>query len=62
MSSELTSQQVAAKIEKDSPVTVPGVPKNYPDVKKLVTEDCIKPMELGALPKRFPPSANVQAS
>lgn len=24
-------------------VTAPGVPKNYPDAKKLVTEDCIKP-------------------
>jgi hypothetical protein len=35
--------EVAAKIEKGSPVTAPGVPKNYPDVQKLVTEDCIKP-------------------
>lgn len=35
--------QVAAKIEKGEPVTAPGVPKNYPDAKKLVTEDCIKP-------------------
>jgi len=34
------NQQVAAKIEKDEPVTAPGVPKNYPDAKKLVTEDC----------------------
>ena len=25
------------------PVTAPGVPKNYLDRKKLVTEDCIKP-------------------
>jgi len=24
-------------------VTAPGVPKNYPDAKKLVTEDCIEP-------------------
>jgi len=24
----------------------PGVPKNYPDPKKLVTEDCIKPAQL----------------
>ena len=37
------NQDVAAKIEKGSPVTAPGVPKNYPDAKKLVTEDCIKP-------------------
>ena len=38
------NQQVAAKIEKGEPVTAPGVPKNYPDAKKLVTEDCIKPV------------------
>jgi len=38
------NQQVAAKIEKGEPVTTPGVPKNYPDVKKPVTEDCIKPI------------------
>jgi hypothetical protein len=37
------NQDVAAKIEKGEPVTAPGVPKNYPDAKKLVTEDCIKP-------------------
>jgi hypothetical protein len=37
------NQQVAAKIEKGEPVTAPGVPQNYPDAKKLVTEDCIKP-------------------
>ena len=35
---------VAAKIEKGEPVTAPGVPKNYPDAKKLVTEDCIRPV------------------
>lgn len=28
------NQEVAAKIENDSPVTAPGVPKNYPDAKK----------------------------
>jgi hypothetical protein len=38
--------QVAAKIERGEPVTAPGVPKNYPDAKKLVTEDCIKPAEI----------------
>ena len=37
------NQEVAAKIEKGEPVTAPGVPKNYPDAKKLVTEDCIRP-------------------
>ena len=37
------NQQAAAKIEKGEPVTAPGVPKNYPDGKKLVTEDCIQP-------------------
>jgi hypothetical protein len=37
------NQQVAAKIEKGEPVTAPGVPQNYPDAKKLVTEDCIRP-------------------
>ena len=35
--------QVAAKIEKGEPVTAPDVPKLYPDAKKLVTEDCIRP-------------------
>ena len=39
-------QQVAAKIEKGEPVTPPGVPKHYPDAKKLVTEDCIRPGKL----------------
>lgn len=38
-------QQVAAKIEDGSPVTVPGVPKDYPDAKNLVTEACIEPAE-----------------
>ena len=37
------NQDVAARIEKGELVTAPGVPKNYPDAKKLVTEDCIKP-------------------
>lgn len=37
------NQDVAAKIEKGEPVMPPGVPKNYPDAKKLVTEDCIRP-------------------
>jgi hypothetical protein len=38
------NQEVATKIEKGEPVTAPGVPKNYPDTKKLVTEDCIRPV------------------
>ena len=33
---------VAAKIEKREAVVSPGIPKNYPDAKKLVTEDCIR--------------------
>jgi hypothetical protein len=37
------NQDVAAKIEKGEPVTAPGVPKIYPDAKKLVTKDCIRP-------------------
>jgi len=36
------NQAVAARIENGESVTAPGVPKNYPGVKKLVTEDCIK--------------------
>lgn len=35
--------EVAARIEKGEPVTPPGIPKSYPDPKKLVTEDCIEP-------------------
>lgn len=34
---------VAAKIERNEPVTAPGLPKHYPDAQKLVTADCIKP-------------------
>jgi len=37
------NQEVAAKIEKGEPVTPPGMPANYPDAKKLLTEDCIRP-------------------
>ena len=37
------NQAVAAKIERGEPVTAPGVPRNYPDAKSLVTEDCIRP-------------------
>jgi hypothetical protein len=37
------NQEVATKIERGEPVTAPGVPPNYSDPKKLVTEDCIQP-------------------
>ena len=33
----------ASRIAQGSPVTAPGVPKDYPDAKKLLTEDCITP-------------------
>lgn len=32
------------RIKQGSPVTAPGVPRNYPAAKKLVTEDCIRPV------------------
>jgi hypothetical protein len=35
--------EVAGKIERSEPVTAPGLPKNYPDPSKLLTEDCIQP-------------------
>ena len=40
------NQQVATNIENGSPVTAPGIPKNYPDAEKLVTEDCIRPLRM----------------
>ena len=46
---------VAARIEQGSPVTAPGVPKNHPDPKKLVTEDCIRP---AGYPPYEPPNPN----
>jgi hypothetical protein len=33
---------VAARIARGDPVTAPGVPTNYSDPAKLVTEDCTK--------------------
>ena len=39
--------EVAAKIERNEPVTAPGDPKNYPEANKLVTEDCIRPASIG---------------
>ncbi len=37
--------EVAAKTECGEPVTAPGVPRNYADGEKLVTEDCIMPVK-----------------
>jgi len=34
---------MTCRIEQGELVTAPGVPKNYPEAKKLVTEDCLKP-------------------
>jgi len=36
---------MTSHIEEGEPVTAPGVPKHYPDPKKLVTGDCIRPPE-----------------
>jgi len=38
----MSNLQVAAWVEKGSPVTASGVPENYPDAKELVTEDCFR--------------------
>ena len=35
--------ELAEKETKGEPITPPGLPKNYPDSKKLVTADCIQP-------------------
>jgi hypothetical protein len=42
----LAVANVEARMKPAEPVTAPGVPKNYPDAKKLVTEDCIKPAQV----------------
>lgn len=34
----------AARSERGESVAAPGVPKHYPDAKKPVTEDCIRPL------------------
>jgi len=34
--------EVAARIDADKPVTVPGIPPGYPDLSRLVTADCIR--------------------
>lgn len=36
--------EVAQKIDKDEKVTAPGLPPNYPDPKRLITDDCIRPL------------------
>jgi len=38
--------ELADKETKGEPIAPPGLPKNYPDPQKLVTEDCIKPQIL----------------
>ena len=37
--------EVAAKLEREQAVMAPGVPKLYPDPRKLITADCINPVE-----------------
>ena len=39
--------EVAAKIERNEPVTAPGISPGYPNAAALVTEDCIRPVETG---------------
>jgi hypothetical protein len=34
---------VAARIASNQAVVAPGIPPNYPDPAKLLTEDCIRP-------------------
>jgi hypothetical protein len=36
----------AAAIKQAGPATASGVSPNYPDAKKLVTEDCIRPVHV----------------
>jgi hypothetical protein len=40
------NQEVAAKVENGAPVSAASAPKDYPEAKKLVTEDCIRPTEV----------------
>ena len=37
--------ELADKESAGKSITPPGLPQNYPDAKKLVTKDCIKPAE-----------------
>ena len=34
---------VAARIERNEPVTAPGIPPDFPNPKSLITADCIRP-------------------
>ena len=34
---------VAARIDHDQPVTAPGLPPTFPEPKRLITDDCIRP-------------------
>ena len=34
---------VAARIDNNQPVTAPGLPQTFPDPKRLITDDCIRP-------------------
>ncbi len=35
----------ATRIEQAEPVTAAGVARSYPDAKRLVTDNCIKPIK-----------------
>jgi hypothetical protein len=35
--------EVAARIDRNETVTAPGIPPDFPDVKALITNDCIQP-------------------
>ena len=37
------NRSVAAHIDLGNPVTSPGVPADYPDPAKLVSDECIRP-------------------
>ena len=43
MKSQPSEPSETDKETKGETITPPGLPENYPDAKKLVTEDCIKP-------------------
>lgn len=38
---EASVEELVGMFERGAPGTAPGTPKNYPDAKNLVTEDCI---------------------
>ena len=37
------NREVAGRIDRGQPVTAPGVPTDYPDPERLVTDDCVQP-------------------